>query len=551
MKLSTVTISDFKAIKIATIALTDTTMLVGANNSGKSSILQAIHLAARTIARADEANKASTLSLSEAEYLPSEAYRHLGYRTQWGNYTTSPGSTVIFSFEDPADGSMIDASVTLRSARNEGISINPTIPQKALSLLRGKDTVFSAYIPGIAGIPLSETLLSTRHVYRKAASGDSNVVLRNILWKIKQSGKLDQLLEYIRDVYPGVSLDVKFDDVADFVIGVTVEFGGSGAGVVKPLEFSGAGFIHVLQIFSYLVLFKPKILLIDEPESHLHPTFQTRLIRHLQLRVKENNAVALITTHSPFVARGLPLGSRSVWIANGEVAASGADESIKTALGWGAIDKQVLLCTEDALVKPLRGLIEQRETLIDKVAVFPFSGVSTLGSGVSLKKFVEALGSQHKTVVHRDRDCLSNAEAEPWSDEYAKYDHNPWLTDGSDLEMYFCEPEYVAAALGVDIVTAQGFVDAAIKAGEDGFKKTFANKRSEINKKLYEKSGGSPVTDVLWASVPFQQRIKGKDLLPALRDVVRAAGHDEKRLGRAANGHICAKSLIDLLESLA
>ncbi len=76
--------------------------------------------------------------------------------------------------------------------------------------------------------------------------------------------------------------------------------------------------------------------------------------------------------------------------------------------------------------------------------------------------------------------------------------------------MYFCEPEYVAAALGVDIVTAQGFVEAAIQAGEDGFKKTFANKRSEINKKLYEKSGGSPVTDVLWRRFRFNSGSKEK-----------------------------------------
>jgi len=549
VKLTAVTINDFKAIKSASIELTDATMLVGANNSGKSSILQAIHLAARTIALADEANKPSTLSLSDAEYLPSEMYRELGHRTQWGNYTTSPGSTITFTFVDPTDGGKVDASVTLRSARNEGISVSPALPPKAIPILRGKDTIFSAYIPGIAGIPLSENLLSTRHVYRKAASGDSNVVLRNILWKIKQSAKLDQLLEYIRDVYPDVSLNVTFDDEADFVIAVTVDFGG-GSGVNKPLEFSGAGFIHVLQIFSYLVLFKPKIMLIDEPESHLHPTLQTRLVRQLQKRVKENDAFALITTHSPFVARGLPLGSRSVWISRGEVAASGADDAIRTALGWGAIDKRVLLCTEDALVGPLRTLIEQRETLIDRVAVFPFSGVSTLGSGASLKRFAEALGSQHKTVVHRDRDCLSDTEAEPWKDEYKNHGHIPWLTDGSDLEMYFCEAEYVAAALEIDVAAAQAMIETAIQNSEEKFKQTFARKRGEINKKLYEKTGGSPVTDDLWANLPVQQRVRGKDLLSALREQARAAGYDEKRLGRPANGFVCAKSLIQVLENV-
>lgn len=39
----------------------------------------------------------------------------------------------------------------------------------------------------------------------------------------------------------------------------------------------GTGFLQVAQIFAYLLHFKPKLLLIDEPDSHLHPGTQERL----------------------------------------------------------------------------------------------------------------------------------------------------------------------------------------------------------------------------------------------------------------------------------
>jgi len=50
MQLTEITVKSFKGIKTATLPLRDTTVLVGPNNAGKSSALQAIHFAARAMA---------------------------------------------------------------------------------------------------------------------------------------------------------------------------------------------------------------------------------------------------------------------------------------------------------------------------------------------------------------------------------------------------------------------------------------------------------------------------------------------------------------------
>lgn len=547
MKLKGIRVEAFKGIKSCAFEFTDATMLVGTNNAGKSSVLQAIHLASRVIQQANEANKQSTLSLNAAEYVPSESYWELGHNAVWGNKVGSPESKVTFFFSDPNNGPDAEAFVALKSARNEGISVNPKIDPRVASLMRDKHSIFSAYIPGIAGIPLQEALISTRHIYRKAASGDSNIVLRNILLRITKENKISTLLDYVHDIYPDVSLDVKFDEDNDYVIKVNVTFS-SPAIITKPLEFSGAGFIHALQIFSYLVLFKPKILLIDEPECHLHPTLQTKLIISLQKRAQENDAVALITTHSPFISRGLPAGSRTVWIDRGEVVADSKESAIRDALGWGALDKSILFCTEDSRLGMLSDILGQEQSYAGKVAVFPFDGVSKLGSGSALIRLRKALGDHHKIVVHRDRDCMTESEIKTWADEYSVAGLLPWVTAGSDMEMYYCQPSYIAGALSISDTEAEEIIKEVIEDKKDEFKTIFRNKRAEINKKIYATDGGSPSTDDLWSTLPYTESYKGKKLLSSVREKVKAKGFDEKLIGKPAKNVLLAEDLVEIIK---
>jgi hypothetical protein len=195
-------------------------------------------------------------------------------------------------------------------------------------------------------------------------------------------------------------------------------------------------------------------------------------------------------------------------------------------------------------------LIGQEPSLVDKVAPFPFDGVSKLGSGSALTRLRQALGNHHKVVIHRDRDCMTDDELKGWRAEYSRPGLTPWVTRGSDIEMYFCEVDVVAAALGIPKPAAEALIKEVIAENEQQFRKTFENKRSEINKKLYEKSGGSPSTEDLWATLSFTQRIKGKDLLPRLRDKAKSSGMDDKKLGVAPGGTAVADDLTLLLCSM-
>jgi recombinational DNA repair ATPase RecF len=61
----------FKAIEAATIPLEHVTILVGPNGCGKSSVLQAIHWAARAASYVMPKNAKEMISFERLDYVPS------------------------------------------------------------------------------------------------------------------------------------------------------------------------------------------------------------------------------------------------------------------------------------------------------------------------------------------------------------------------------------------------------------------------------------------------------------------------------------------------
>lgn len=67
---------------------------------------------------------------------------------------------------------------------------------------------------------------------------------------------------------------------------------------------------HMIIILSLTLLcesiFEKTIVLIDEPEMHLHPPLISTYIRTLSFLLRKKNAVAIIATHSPIVVQEVP-----------------------------------------------------------------------------------------------------------------------------------------------------------------------------------------------------------------------------------------------------
>lgn len=182
MKLKNIKIEKFKKIDAIDIATSSLNILVGSNGSGKSSILQAAHLASCLLRQADRVRtgSTSTVAVMDLDYLPTDEYMRLGHGENWGNKRNTPSSKITFTFQDDQNQEY-EAICEARAARNAGISVSGQLPEEVRTLFRGKDIYFSGFIPGISGVPNSEPKQSKRVVLKACSFGDSNVYLRNAL----------------------------------------------------------------------------------------------------------------------------------------------------------------------------------------------------------------------------------------------------------------------------------------------------------------------------------------------------------------------------------
>lgn len=337
-----VTVSNFMRINKddVKIPIGPVTILVGENGSGKSSILKAIHWAVRCAILRDGSDK---VTLERMDYAPSRDFLHLAHKIRLNSEAASPRVRVRL------DSGTDNVEIKMNSTRNDAgikVALSGTLARTFTA-----SSHITAYIPGLAGLSEAESLLATPVLHRRAASGEGGSVLRHILLglamattgkeSIEEHEELLDLNRWLGKVFPGVRFWVKFDRLRDVYIDakfLTSEMAQSGKMMElqwRSLEMAGTGFLQVVQIFAYLLHFRPKLLLIDEPDSHLHPGTQERLIRAIEEAAKEYPETQFIlTTHSPNLVRASSAVSQVRWVADGALRPE-KEELIRQRMGWG------------------------------------------------------------------------------------------------------------------------------------------------------------------------------------------------------------------------
>lgn len=286
-----------------------------------------------------------------------------------------------------------------------------------------------------------------------------------------------------------------------------------------PLELAGTGVLQVVQIFAYLVLFKPSILLIDEPDAHLHPDRQEKLIRAIEAAASEFKTQVVLTTHSPHIIRTSSPSVRMAWLSDGGVAQN--ETKIREQMGWGLLDKSILIITEDENTPVLQAILDQWPEISRKTAIWPVSGAENLPSADGAKALKSILGVQ-KLVVHRDADFMISTERKILLNKFAGSGCDLWITETSDVEGYLCTREHLRACLHIDEEQAEDFLSEAWKKSFDD--KLLKNKRSQINKneKFYPSGSGTPSLEDARIELDYHYAgsVKGKDLLKALKSII-------------------------------
>jgi ABC-type cobalamin/Fe3+-siderophores transport system ATPase subunit len=536
--LESITVQRFKAVTAATIPLESVTILVGPNGCGKSSVLQAIHWAARAASYIQPKNTKEMVSFERLDYVPSSEPLTTLHKGELKSDTASDPVEVVFSHR-PAGDESTQATVRIRAARNRGGITAHIDGGTAVTPYKQRVQFITTYIPGLAGLSERESILAQPTLRRQAASGDAGGVLRNILFSLHSRKpeetdetqgrkRLEKLNELIQKVHPGVKVDVSFDEREDYYISATIRTDDL-ADYSRPLETAATGVLQVIQIFAYLILFEPKIMLIDEPDAHLHPNKQERLIEALEQAAPEYNTQVILTTHSPHIVRAASSTAKLVWMRKGIVETQD-DEAIRRLLGWGGLDKAALFFVEDEDDKPLRAVLRQWPNLVRQIAVCRCFGIDNLPRD----KFLEGLLVDGKlniqAILHRDGDFMTAEEAQIWVNGFKTQGVFPWVTAGSDIEDYFCQTSYLCSLYGVSPEIAENWrKEAANKVSKA--RETFLDKRKNVVRVIWP-NGGSPNAEHMWdAAGGFSPKtVKGKRLHAALKPIIKAAGKDDTLL---------------------
>lgn len=109
-------------------------------------------------------------------------------------------------------------------------------------------------------------------------------------------------LKYLTDA-DAVLRDERMDDVLNSSV-----VGGEVSGARERLRSLSSGHKIVLLTITAIIRFVEErtLVLIDEPETHLHPPLLSAFVRALSELIVERNGVAIVATHSPVVLQDVP-----------------------------------------------------------------------------------------------------------------------------------------------------------------------------------------------------------------------------------------------------
>ncbi|GAB3056231.1 AAA family ATPase [Stenotrophomonas tumulicola] len=522
-ELTGVKVQFFRRLRLADVILRGLNLVVGGNSSGKSSLLQAIHFGV-SVATARRVTEKETFSQDALLYCPSNDFTELRHATPYTNQTH--WGSLTFLAKTPSQ-TVVEHRISIYRARNKGnVGCRRTGDVRLGQLVSDPSRPFSVYVPGLAGISRVEEFRSEGVVRRGVAGGDANLYLRNVLLLIKQKGRLPTLLEQVKQVFPAFLIQIDFNQQVDVGIEVKVTDGTQ----FVPLELAGTGLLQALQIFSYITLFEPTVLLLDEPDAHLHPNNQVALARALIHASKHTDTQIICSTHSRNLVEALNDEAQFIWLREGTIAEQGTYMPLVPLLmDIGAFDSldrikggrtDWFVLSEDSDMSMLQILFQHAGFPANRSEFRSYGTSSKLEAALALATYLRELWPATNVIIHRDRDFMTAEEAETVADKIRGADAIPFITMGSDVESYFTGPTHVALLLGVSREATEGWLSQVAQLNHNDAVVSYVRKRDEIKHLLYRgRSDQAPSTTQLMGNqVPLpSSHLRGKDMLKWIR----------------------------------
>lgn len=512
MYIKKVELKKFKKYKNSTIQLNDElSLLVGGNNSGKSSLLQAMATwqFCKTLLEIEKGRVSWTenatnqgVGLGIVDFTPMfiPSLSHLWTNLKSQKQTEDDGYTLkikLFWDDSLKNEKFLEIGLSLA---NDRLFIKNTSSNLALQEIQNDDGSPNnenipqiAYLPPFAGITDRESRLSPAMRNRLIGQGLSGGVIRNSIYDIhlENQNKRRRLkegrnkiankdLNLLRETDPWEILQKTLFDLFSLKLEVTpfneqyhsylkIE---CVAGVVNGYQFKkhknfnardimveGSGFLQWLSVYTLALSEEFNVILLDEPDAHLHTQLQKNLTERLEeITIKKGKQV-LLATHSTELIRAYE-PQKILALSNSRGKYLGSDnEKIGLLSGIGTIfSPKIHKLTEDKRLLIVEGVSDERflKKIFKKLELtWPKNIVIWLWTGKSSERFqlYKQLKNEIpdlKAISMRDRDDDSDhsvgADLKDKSTNHGDSDFLAMKWRRRHIENYFLDISAIARA---------------------------------------------------------------------------------------------------------
>ena len=269
--ISSVRFDGYKAFRSFSISLQRMNVLVGPNNSGKSTIIRAFRILEVALRQAN-AKKAEMIQINDQNYM--------GYRISDRNFPVSL-ENVHTDYEES------DARINFRC--NNGNSLALLFPSDGGCILvpnaQGKQChtpgrfkncfpISIQTVPELGPLEDEEFLLNEETIRRGLSTHRASRHFRNY-WRLYPEG-FDEFANMVSQTWPG--MEIERPELPDIMYKRLTMLCREDR-ISREIYWSGFGFQIWCQILTHLSRGKnATVLVIDEPEVYLHPDVQRQLV---------------------------------------------------------------------------------------------------------------------------------------------------------------------------------------------------------------------------------------------------------------------------------